>query len=179
MRLISNNPSAPSPSCFLLPLTFYFVRFCLFAVQLVKSPGASFRTWGTSLVSTANQHVVMSPVAKKRSVILGMIFAAIINVHVGFLGAVCTIIVNAAVFAVVVAVIIIVFVAFCIFLSLLCPPVSFFSLSLYHLSNRVPSSSPGNKDQYRMQQKLKIRLCLCRANLFWQHKAHRLFTLHA
>ncbi len=37
------------------------------ATQLVRSPEASFRPYGTSLVSTTNQLVVMSPVAKKHS----------------------------------------------------------------------------------------------------------------
>ncbi len=37
------------------------------ATQLVKWPKASFRAEGTSLVSTANQLVVTSPVAKKHS----------------------------------------------------------------------------------------------------------------
>ncbi len=38
------------------------------AAQLVKSPQAIFRTQGMSFVSIANQHVAMSPDAKKHSV---------------------------------------------------------------------------------------------------------------
>ncbi len=78
----------------------------------------------------------MSPVAKKRGVILGMIFAAIITVHVGFLGAVCTIIVNAAVFAVVVAVTIIVYIALLHF------PLPFVSSSLFLFSLSLSPLKP-------------------------------------